>query len=509
MKRLITLALAILMVLAVLCSCANNTDNPADTTTVNNNDPATTTSANNASDTTDKYDVISTLPELDYKDDVVTIISRGRSWCKDEVSVTDQTGEAINDAIYNRNLAVEDRIHIKINNIMTSGTDNYEISETIRTQVTSGTKEYDLLANSVYASIMYTGDNLFANLLECELLDLEQKYWAQGFNEAASIGNAQYFATGAICLSTYRFIFATFFNRNMFESNGIEFPYKVVEDGKWTLDYQYEISSNVYHDVNGDGVHDIDDVYGFVTNYDMIGVDTYWSSCKLPILTKTEDNWLQYSMDVDRLANAVTKINHLIWDNPGAYGVKHEANDSEQETIAAMFANDKAAMVTLRLIEAESGNLKNMQSDYGIVPIPKLDEAQDNYYSYAHDTVTAYAIPSNIIDDRLQEMGAVMEAMAAESYRTVVPAYYEVTLKDKYCNDPESKEMLDRIIDCFFIDAGVLYTKTISSVHQKMRTFIGTNSNNVASQMKVLARVVPTQLEKMLDGIRNIQERNG
>ena len=174
-----------------------------------------------------------------------------------------------------------------------------------------------------------------------------------------------------------------------------------------------------------------------------------------------------------------------------------------------MFANDKAAMVTLRLIEAESGNLKNMQSDYGIVPIPKLDEAQDNYYSYAHDTVTAYAIPSNIIDDRLQEMGAVMEAMAAESYRTVVPAYYEVTLKDKYCNDPESKEMLDRIIDCFFIDAGVLYTKTISSVHQKMRTFIGTNSNNVASQMKVLARVVPAQLEKLLDGIRNIQERNG
>ena len=69
--------------------------------------------------------------------------------------------------------------------------------------------------------------------------------------------------------------------------------------------------------------------------------------------------------------------------------------------------------------------------------------------------------------------------------------------------------MLDRIIDCFFIDAGVLYTKTISSVHQKMRTFIGTNSNNVASQMKVLARVVPAQLEKLLDGIRNIQERNG
>ena len=173
-----------------------------------------------------------------------------------------------------------------------------------------------------------------------------------------------------------------------------------------------------------------------------------------------------------------------------------------------MFANDKAAMVTLRLIEAEGSNLRNMTSYYGIVPMPKLDETQDNYYSYAHDTLTAYAIPVNVIDDRLQEMGAVLEALASESYRTVVPAYYEVTLKDKFCNDPESKEMLDLIINSFFIDAGVLYTKQIDSVHQKMRTFIGNNVSNVASMMRALDRVVPTKLEKLQDSIRKVQERN-
>lgn len=512
MKRSLTILLAVLMLASVLCACANNTDGPSNDTTTNaatpgDNAATTTPPAEGAETTTDKYAIYDNLPELDYKDDTVTIISRGRSWCADEVSVSDINGETINDAIYNRNLNVESRLNLKINNIMTTGNDNYEITSKIRTQVTSGTNEYDLLANSVYATIMYTSENLFANLYDCEMLDLDQKYWAQGFNEAASIGNAQYFATGAACLSTYRFIFATFFNRNIFDENGIEYPFKAVNEGKWTLDYQYEISSNLYID-NGNGQRDQDDRYGFVTNADMIGVDAYWSSCKLPILTKTDDNWLQYSMDIERLADAVGKINHLIWDNEGAYAVKFISGDGDQEVISAMFANDQAAMVTLRLIEAEGANLRNMSSYYGIVPMPMLDETQDGYYSYAHDTLTAYAIPNNVIDDRRQEMGALLEALASESYRTVVPAYYEVTLKDKYCNDPESQQMLDLIIDSFFIDAGVLYTKQLDSIHQKMRTFIGSNLSNVASAMRTIDRVVPARLEKLLEGIRAVQERS-
>ena len=513
MKKTLALLLAMLLMLSsLLIACAQPQEDTIDTTTATADttlapgtpDVAETTVA----DTTDKYEQYDNLPELNYGSDVVTILSRGRDWCDDEISVTDMNGEPINDAIYNRNIAVESRIGIKINNIMTADNDNYTISDMIRTQVNSGTNEYDMLANSVYSTIMYTGEGLFRDLNECEHLDLDQIYWAQGFNEAASIGDAQFFATGAIALSTYRFIFATFFNRNMFTDNGIDMPYEVVNAGKWTLDYQYEISNKIYEDLNGDNIADEDDRYGFVTNADMIGVDAYWSSCELPILKKTQDNYLEYAVDVDRLSTAVTKINHLIWENTGAYSIKHGTADSEQETIAAIFADDRAAMVTLRLIEAEGSNLRNMRSDYGIVPIPKLDETQEKYYSYAHDSFTAVAIPATVSDDRLQQMGAVMEALASESYRTVLPAYYEITLKDKYCNDPESRDMLDTIIEGFFVDAGVLYTKQIDSVHQKLRTFVGSNLNNVASAMKALSKVTPKRLNTLVESIRKVVESN-
>lgn len=512
MKKTLALLLALLTVMSVLCACATPAD-PDDGETVETTTPAAQTPSDEVTTpteetTADKYDVGDNLPELNFGGATFTILSRGRDWCRDEVSVEDMNGEPINDAVYNRNIAVESRLGIEINNIMTTDNDNYTISNTIRTSVNSGDKEYDMLANSVYSTIMYTGEGLFQDLLPCEYLDLEQIWWAQGFNKAASIGDAQYFVTGAIALSTYRFIFATFLNRQTFAANGIDLPYQTVKDGKWTLDYQYEISQNIYVDNNGDNQKDDGDSYGFVTNADMIGVDAYWSSCDLPILVKTEDNYLEYAMDVERLSTAVEKINHLIWDNPGAYSVKHMTADSEQEVIANIFANGNAAMATLRLISAEGSDMRNMSDDYGIVPIPKLDEAQTEYYSYAHDTFTAYAVPATVIDERLEQVGAILEAMASESYRTVLPAYYEITLKDKYCNDPESRDMLDTIINSFYIDAGVLYTKKIQSVHQKMRDFIGKNANNiVASTMKGLARMVPKSLEDLVEGIKKVQER--
>lgn len=513
MKKTLALLLAMLLMLSsLLIACAQPGDDTADTTTATPDTTAAPGTPDGAettvADTTDKYEQYDALPELNYGGDVVTILSRGRDWCDDEISVTDMNGEPINDAIYNRNVAVESRIGIKINNIMTSDNDNYTISDMIRTQVTAGTNEYDMLANSVYSTIMYTGEGLFRDLTECEHLDLDQIYWAQGFNDAASIGDAQFFATGAIALSTYRFIFATFFNRNMFTDNGIDMPYEAVSSGKWTIDYQYEISSKIYEDLNGDNTADEGDRYGFVTNADMIGVDAYWSSCELPILRKTQDNYLEYAVDVERLSAAVEKINHLIWENTGAYAVPHGTADAEQETIAAIFADDRAAMVTLRLIEAEGSYLRNMRTDYGIVPMPKLEETQEKYYSYAHDSFTAVAVPANVNDDRLQEMGAVMEALASESYRTVLPAYYEITLKDKYCNDPESRDMLDTIIEGFFVDAGVLYTKQIDSVHQKLRTFIGSNFNNVASAMKALSKSTPKRVTTLVDSIKDVVEKN-
>ena len=505
LKKTLALILAILTVLPlVACGAANEQGGETTTQATTVATDATTTAVEET--TTEGYAIQDNLPEdLKYDGKTISIISRGRSWCKDEVSVEDLTGDVINDAIYNRNAAVEDRLGVEIVNYLTTDNDNYSITETIRKQVQAGTDEYNLFANSVYATIMYTADNLFQDMSDLTYLDLEQPYWSQGFNEAASIGEAQYFATGAICLSLYRFVFVTFFNKNIFDENKVPYLYDVVNDGNWTLEYQRQISQNIYTDVNGDGNKDVNDQYGFITNHNMIGVDAYWSACDLPILSKDENNFLKYDVNVERLSYAVDQINLLLWENDGAYTVANKSADAEQDDICRMFAQDQAAMTTLRLIHVESADMRNMSSLYGIVPVPKLDAAQESYHSYAHDTMTAYGIPLTVIDDELEMVGAFLEATASESYRTVTPAYYELALKTKYVSDEQSVKMLDDIINNFYVDAGVLYTKKISSFHQNMRSWVGQGKNTVASMIKATQKVIGKQLTELNEGMGALQ----
>ena len=56
------------------------------------------------------------LPELDFGQQEVRFISRDSDWVRGEIAVGEQTGDLINDAIFNRNIAVEERLNLKIKN---------------------------------------------------------------------------------------------------------------------------------------------------------------------------------------------------------------------------------------------------------------------------------------------------------------------------------------------------------------------------------------------------------
>ncbi len=503
MKRKLALILASLMLATCFVACAGDGESK-DTTAA----PAASTTAAPA-DTTAPVDEgpADPLPaDLKFTGETVRFLARDRDWMDDEISVDDINGEVVNDAVYKRQQKLEERLDIKTTTFKTGGTDQYAISDMLKTLVLSGSDEYDIFHNSVYSTIMYTSDNLFHNLYDFEYLNLENPWWSQGFNDEASIGNAQYLATGDISLSLKRMTFVTFFNQQLFKNFGIEDIYQTVRDGKWTLAKQAEIAAGMYQDLNGDQNKDIDDAFGFMTNGDQIGVDAYWSSCDLRILQKTADNDYEYAVNIEKLANAVAAINRLMWDCDGSWSVPKGGSDKEQDTIAQRFASGNVGMVTLRLMEAENAYLRDMKDAYGIIPIPKYDESTPAYYAYAHDQFNAFGIPLTVKEERYDVVGAAMEYMAYESKKTVTPAYYEVALKSKYASDLESGEMLDLIFENMRIDAGVLYTKNINSVHQALRTLIGNNNNNVASQFKAYERLVPKQLDKMQEAILDLQK---
>ena len=107
----------------------------------------------------------------------------------------------------------------------------------------------------------------------------------------------------------------------------------------------------------------------------------------------------------------------------------------------------------------------------------------------------------------MKNLGAVLEAMALESYKSVVPTYYEVALKGRYLEDSDSWRMLDMIYENVKVDAGVLYTKNIESVHQAPRDMVLNGRNTVSSQMKKIStRVQNVLLPKLLDNLLALEK---
>jgi hypothetical protein len=114
-----------------------------------------------------------------------------------------------------------------------------------------------------------------------------------------------------------------------------------------------------------------------------------------------------------------------------------------------MFPADKALFGTITL--GDTLLFKSMESDYGILPMPKWDEQQTRYYTMIDGHGPLIAIPTTSADND-DMIGTIMEALAAESYKQVIPAYYEIAFKNKQLRDEESIQMLDD-----YIKPGVLF----------------------------------------------------
>ena len=488
--------MALLMLTGTLAACANGTDDQPDDGKQTQGSAETETG------------IRDNLPgDLNYGDQEVTIISRDmEGWTRGEVSVDGITGDPVNDAVFERNKAVEQRLNVKIVSMLEKTSGSSVVPDKVMTSVQAGTGEYDIMAACSYTTFPHTLTGSFVNLANTEYLDLEQIWWTQGLNEAATYDGMQFMATGSILLSIYRFAFVTVFNKDMFVDANQPFLYDTVENGQWTLDKQASLVP-LFHKDDGDGVAEAEnDIYGFVSS-SLISTDAYWSSCEIRMIDKTGDGDLQVVLDTNRLHAATDKILALYYGTDGGtYVLSAYGSDSEQDDIRNMFAQGQAAMATLRIMALENSVMRNMEDEYGVIPMPKFDLEQKNYGTLLHDQFTVISVPTTVTGERLDMVSAVLEAMGSASYQIVKPVYYEETLRTKIAQDPQSALMMDIITEGIYIDLGIINTDF--GFQNGLRAMVQNKSNNTASRYKAISKSAGNKINaiaKKLDKVAQQQ----
>ena len=127
-----------------------------------------------------------------------------------------------------------------------------------------------------------------------------------------------------------------------------------------------------------------------------------------------------------------------------------------------------------------SAYLRDMESDFGIIPYPKLDENQKEYKSLVHNGTTMFCVPITISAERADFIGAVLEEMAVGAYRRITPAYFDTALKEKYSRDNTSSRMLEMIYANTYTNFGYCYSANLSEIG-KLRYFVKNRSKDFAS----------------------------
>lgn len=409
-------------------------------------------------------------------------------WVVNEICVDELTGDQVNDAVYYRNAEVEKLLGVKIEETIQNNSDK------LRESVNSGDSVYDIVAASSDRSIslVYNGlvQNLYGNGIE-RYLNTESPWWAQHWIDEAEINGQLYAITGDVSLSLSRFAMVMFYNKTMAKSLNLENPYEVVSSGRWTIDYVNEIISGVYVDVDGDKTVNGLDRFGIALTTDD-NCDMFWSAFDMSLFAKGEDGWYEYDSDgKEKLAAAFDKVYTLIYECPDSYNAVNRAGLDED--MRDMFSLGNLLLAPMHLKYGESQHFRLMRDKYTVLPLPKYDEAQEDYYTFVQEQYSIFMVPQNASDPQLS--GVLLEAMAAQSYKTLRPTYYDSVLKGKYTRDEETRQIVDMVMSNVKLDASFIYGSVSFNMGKKVFSeLFGEKNKNFETKFSTYERLIPIVL---------------
>ena len=436
---------------------------------------------------------------LDFNGQKIRILhqEKGADSSYNEIYADEEVGEVINDSIYRRNRSVEERLNVEIVPVGIPGGWNNKDSflANVRTSVGAGSDDYDLIAGYAYYITTLAPEGFLFNWKNTAYVDLSKPWWVKDLEQELTIGDKLYFITGDISLSMLRNIFVTFFNKKLAQEVNMENPYRIAFDGFFTVDKMAELSRGVYRDLNGNGKRDKEDMYGFATTTGVY-VDNLHYAFDNPPTTKGADGFPRLSLNTPKMTEIVEKTYSLFFETEGSLVL----TEPEEGDIFNMFANDQALFVWGRFYNCDS--FRAMESDYGILPYPKWDAEQAGYYTTSQDSFSMFCIP--VTCRNTDAVGAAIEALCAESYRRVSPAYYEITLKNKYSRDDESSQMLDIIRDGVRFNFGGVNSISMDNVIITLRFLMAEKKTNFTSRYEKSEAKFQKLLDKLIDAYENL-----
>ena len=372
-------------------------------------------------------------------------------WAMFQLVSDDTTGVGLDAEIYERNQRVEDRFDVKITATYTLGMESQDI---INTYVNVGEHIGEVCDQGHRMGLTPPCYGEYLNWLEFNYINWDQPWWNQGSNYNSTINGKLFTVTGDLSVRAMLDTWIIAYNMDLLQSYGgitSEEMYKIVLDGEWTLDKMIEICSSIYEDVNGNG-KDRGDIYGYgcdVSNRTMPWVTSFGEKF---FTLNEERTGVEITLGTEKIYSALERLCNFQHNSLGAYtyyGTYDYYTENEidgKEWGMEDFTNGTLTMLPTTF-NACFDNFTDLSFTYGMLPFPKYDTAQEKYLTVPEYDFSVYGVPTTLPFEDYDMVGIIMEALNAESWKTVSPAYYDEALKGRYSADPTTAEVVDLIMN--------------------------------------------------------------
>lgn len=357
-----------------------------------------------------------------------------------EADFEEPSDDAYQNALYKRNLTVEELLGVDIKQYTVVREDRFN---TYNTVVLADSRDFNVAFMATFQAATAVFSGLTLDINDYLYIDLTEDWWDQASVEQLSIGGKTYMVAGEVLYSDKECIWMQFFMKDVIKEYGLENPYQLVDSGEWTMDKMIEMMDVASNDIDGNGIMLNNDMFGLVTHDE--NYPALWIAGGEKLVKLTEEGEFELTWNSDRFNNVYTKLQTLMGNREN---VANNMGYIVQSILSkgTLFANAVTSDI--------KGSLRNGEYDFGIIPLPKYDRDQKEYYTMVAAQADLMVIPTTNIDPYKDSI--VLEALAYYGKEIMLPAYYDKQITYRMLRDEDSGRMLDIIFGNRVYDLGVL-----------------------------------------------------
>ena len=503
--RLIALLLACLTLTVIVVAC----DDPYDKKKPNDGRLNATLDENGRElDDLDQYN-------LNYSGEPITLLY-WKEVERPEFEQKELANDNVLDAIYDRNINVEDRLGVELEFVPMYAAYGTGVMDEFLRKIDAvrlaHTQDYDIIATyaRTEASLAVRGHLQNFSKIEESYINLDKPWWPAELVDTVSFGNGSYyFISGDMSTNVLWMMHCIFINKDMFTDLKMDIPYQMVREGNWTIDEMIRITENLWIDLDNNNKPSVEDQIGFCAlNY---VCDSFYPGANMRYMEEDDTKMIKISDDYTS-AKAVKLIDKLgDWASSNAIWVTNGNSAQEmQDNTRKIFTKGKTLLWLEHALYAESSlALGKVKFSYGMIPTPKYDTNQKNYYTGMGNPWSLYGIyiDHDTRGDKQATMSmftAVLECYASEAYRLTTPEIFEVNMSLKYAESKDETDMFEYVRSGIVFDLGKIFSAVTSNLPEQASNAI-VDHTSWSSKYKSFLPKAEEQLAKIVADFRQEQ----